>query len=198
MANEFKAAAARKKRLAEVSKAERLIEQIDKLLAEHESKLNAQDIEDGRSAADKLKDVMKDADSNIDALVAENRAAEDMLKKLQESLEKVTAQEKNEVQAEEAENTVETPADEPVKEVPAETPVQEENAEENQEEEKISDILRRMYAAPRHYDPETKERFSALIKPSLRQKMEEDRKEKRIKSPNDLINTLLEIYYGDE
>lgn len=72
--------------------------------------------------------------------------------------------------------------------------------EERVEKADVSAELRRMYASNEHmrFDSEKKSyRYNALIKPSLNKKMERDMRNKNLKSKNDLINFLLEIYYGD-
>ena len=65
----------------------------------------------------------------------------------------------------------------------------------------VSAELRRLYASSEHlrFENEKKtHRYNALIKPSLNKKMERDMRNKNLKSKNDLINFLLEMYYGVE
>ncbi len=206
MANEFKAAAERKKRITQVRKAETLIGQIEELLTGKADVMADEDKQALQASADKLKELIENNDANSEAIGAGREEAEAVFQAVSEKLsgqqeENAPAAEEEPSSPAEEEKTNEAPAEaETVEEVPTkeEVPEQEEApAEEDQENEKISSVLRRMYNAPRHIDRETKTRFSALIKPSLRKKMDEDAKEGRIKSPNDLINVLLEIYYGE-
>lgn len=78
---------------------------------------------------------------------------------------------------------------------------------ENREEEAVqpvvepvdpSSVLADRYSATRSDGEGKSVRFSALIKPSLIKKMDADIRNKRIKSRNDLLNFLLEQYYGDD
>ena len=91
---------------------------------------------------------------------------------------------------EQPKETVTTP-----KQVPAEPA-----APEEPEKLDISAELRRIYASNEHlrFDSEKKTyRYNALIKPSLAKKMDRDMRNKNLKSKNDLINFLLEMYYGE-
>lgn len=215
MANEFKAAAERKKRLNELRKAEKTISEIEKFMEDRADVLSVGAAETLRNAADKLSEAVKDADSDTGTIAALNdevQAAYDNALNTLETLpehqpEETPAAEENEAPMTESaeteqETTEETKAEDPAEEVAQKETVQEETAQEKTEPEgeRVADILRRMYAAPRYsrVGGETKARFSALIKPSLRAKMDEDAKAGKIKSPNDLINVLLEIYYGEE
>lgn len=100
-----------------------------------------------------------------------------------------------------AEETPEITAEPEVKQV-AEAPTEPETKELSKEEKEkyeLSELLHDLYSSPRYsrLKGETKTRFSALIKPTLIKKMRADQEEGRITSPNDLINGLLEIYYGE-
>lgn len=212
MANEFKAAADRKKRLNELRKAEKTIGQIEEFMTERSDVLSVSAAETLRNAADKLSEATKEANSDVGTIAALNDEAqavyENALKTLEnqpavEPEEKTDDQPKEESAEKKNEAAVVEPAEtKQEEEVPVEEEVQEEKVQEKEAPagERIADILREMYAAPRYsrVGGETKTRFSALIKPSLRAKMDEDAKAGKIKSPNDLINVLLEIYYGEE
>lgn len=218
MANEFKAAAERKKRLNELRKAEKTIEQIEKFMTERSDVLSVGAAETLRNAVDKLSEAIKESNSDIGTIAALNDEAqavyENALKTLEdqptaepkekadEQPEEESAEKENEAPEIESAEAKQEQTENPKEEVPVEEEAQEETVQEKEEPagERVADILREMYAAPRYsrVGGETKTRFSALIKPSLRAKMDEDAKAGKIKSPNDLINVLLEIYYGEE
>ena len=82
--------------------------------------------------------------------------------------------------------------------VPAE-PVAKELTEEEKKKQELSELLHHIYSSPRYtrIKGEVKVRFNAVIKPSLVKKMRADQQNERITSPSDLINGLLEIYYGE-
>ena len=218
MANEFKAAADRKKRLNELRKAEKTIGQIEEFMTERSDVLSVSAAEILRNAADKLSEATKEAYSDVGTIAAlndeaqavyenalktlENQPAVEPEEKADDQPKEESAEKKNEAAVVEPAETKQEQTENSQEEVPGEEEVQEETVQEKEEPagERVADILREMYAAPRYsrVGGETKTRFSALIKPSLRAKMDEDAKAGKIKSPNDLINVLLEIYYGEE
>lgn len=175
MANDFKAAAERKRKMAE-----------ERRRREEEERQKGETVEGQGSTAP-----------------AENEGTESA----EPIVEEPAAPVETEAAAETAEEPVPDVTPEPTAEVPEEKSSDEPNKAavqnvqpEEAEDDRVCAKLRKMYAAPRYnrFDGENKKRFSAMIKPSLVQKMNEDKEEGRIKSPNDLINVLLEIYYGEE
>lgn len=213
--NAFKAADARKKRKNESEKAVKFIGQLEEVLNTPSDKLSQSDIASAQASLDKLKEVSADASVEIEVLMTANEDAQSVLDQISDKLnaaeEPAVVEEtvpEQEPVAEEVKSTPEVPADvvpevkgeetEEVIEAPAK-PVAKELTEEEKEKQALSELLHDLYSSPRYsrLKGETKKRFSALIKPTLIEKMRMDQEEGRITSPNDLINGLLEIYYGE-
>lgn len=231
MANDFKAAAERKKKMTEGRKAQRLIAQVEELLNEQNEDLSPEEISGLQARAGVLKELTADASASVDVMMVANEEAQMLLDAIAEKRTKAQAEEPASEKPVAEEPASEEPAEEkveepvvvpeevqqepsaPEEEVPTETEtapvVPEEPAQANDKPatenyefdvEGISEVLLQMYKAPRYsrLKGETKKRFSALIKPSLIDKMREDQAAGRITSPNDLINGLLEIFYGED
>ena len=205
MANEFKAAAERKKRKAEERKARDLISMIEEKMNTNGDAIAEDEKTALLAVVEDLKQLLKNDDAELISIqtAAENaRTASDAVFASLESNrqgEDVSVSEPAETPADDVvEISPDASEDEHVEEIADVQP--EEPADEVHKGGKIATALRNLYEAPRYsrVDGEKKERFSALIKPSLREKMEADRKAGIIKSPNDLINVLLEIYYGED
>lgn len=182
--------------------AEKTIEKMEAFQNEQGPILGAENMATVDAATAKLKEVIKDTNFDAEAINAANQEAEEALGAGWDMLEKLAeqkAREEAEARAAAAAAQQATVLAAAQSEAPANA-LEQNGAPVGERKEKISEALRRLYAAPIYsrISGETKTRFSASIKPSLKEKMAADQAAGKIKSPNDLINVLLEIYYGDE
>ena len=117
MANDFKAAAERKKKMAQTRRAKEVIGRMSEFLNEKEALLGEEDKAALQSSVDSLNSIIQDSDVDLDKVISANDEAEELLQNI---TEKVNNTPEPEAPAAEAEAPAEN--DElPAKEMTAET-----------------------------------------------------------------------------